>query len=549
MWPHSGSIVDKFTQKIKAFSEQVSALYQQANVMAWHNPHHPEDSSLSPSAKRSDWLPVLEELQTALEELRVTEEELRTQNEALVASQAVIEAERQRYQDLFEFAPDGYLVTDINGTIQEANSAATRLLNVEQRFLVGKPLVSFIGEGAEVEARRAFRSALLRFRQGGLVIGLNRNTGVEQVPPQEWEVQLHPRQLEKSAEPEPGSQNQPCFDAALTVAPIRSHAGQSLGLRWLLRDITARKQAEAQVRTLNVELEQRVRDRTAELEAAYKTKDELLLREQAARAISEGAQYAAETANRMKDEFVSILSHELRTPLNAVLGWSQLLRTRTLNEATMTRALETIERNAKLQSQLIKDLLDVSRIIRGKLTLQIADCELAALITAAIDTVRPAAEAKQIDLRTTFDPALGPVAVDPERMQQVVWNLLLNAIKFTPPKGQVAVQVTRQLEPAGVVAQIQVSDTGTGISPEFLPYIFDRFRQGESHSARTYGGLGLGLAIVRHLVELHGGTVEAKSPGKDQGTTFWVKLPQAGVADNASAMDQGRSLSIEHLIN
>ncbi len=527
--------MDKFTQKIKAFSERVSALYKQADGAALDNPHHAKGNSLAPSGERSDWMPaILEELQTALEELRVAEEELRTQNDALLASQEVIEAERQRYHDLFEFAPDGYLVTDINGTIQEANRAAARMFNVEQRFLVGKPLVNFIGGEStevEVEARRAFRSVLLKLCQGDLVIGLNRDAIGMQVTPQEWEVQLYPRQLDKRPETEPGRQTRQCFDAALTVAPIFSHTGKVIALRWLIRDITARKQAEAEVRTLNAELEQRVRDRTAELEAANKVKDELLLREQAARAVSERAQRAAEAANRMKDEFLAILSHELRTPLNAMLGWSQLLRTRTLNEATMARALETIERNAKLQSQLIKDLLDVSRIVRGKLAMRIVPCELAAVVKAAIDTIRPAAEAKRIDLRTNLDPTLGLMAVDPDRLQQVVWNLVSNAIKFTPPGGQVAVQVTRKTEPSGVVAQIQISDTGTGISPEFLPYIFDRFRQGESHSARNHGGLGLGLAIVRHIVELHGGTVEAKSLGKHQGTTFWVKLPQSGVAD------------------
>jgi len=527
--------VDKFTQKIKAFSERVSALYQQADGAALDNSHRAEGNKLVPSGERSDWMPVvLEELQTALEELRVAEEELRTQNDALLASQEVIEAERQRYQDLFEFAPDGYLVTDINGTIQEANRAAARMFNVKQRFLVGKPLINFIGEeGAEVEveARRAFRSALLKLRQGDLGIGLNGDAIGIQVTPEEWEVQLYPRQLDKRPETEPGRQTRQCFDAALTVAPIFSQTGKVIALRWLIRDITARKQAEAEVRTLNAELEQRVRDRTVELEAANRIKDELLLREQSARAVSERAQCAAEAANRMKDEFLAILSHELRTPLNAMLGWSQLLRTRTLNEATMARALETIERNAKLQSQLIKDLLDVSRIVRGKLAMRIVPCELAAVVKAAIDTVRPAAEAKRIDLRTSFDPTLSLVTVDPDRLQQVVWNLLSNAIKFTPPGGQVAVQVTRQAEPSGVVAQIQISDTGTGISPDFLPYIFDRFRQGEGHSARHYGGLGLGLAIVRHIVELHGGTVEAKSLGKHQGTTFWVKLPQSGVVD------------------
>ncbi|PMB14759.1 hypothetical protein CEN48_09020 [Fischerella thermalis CCMEE 5282] len=285
-------------------------------------------------------------------------------------------------------------------------------------------------------------------------------------------------------------------------------------------------------------------------------------------------------ANRMKDEFLAILSHELRSPLNAILGWSQLLRSRKLNETQITKALETIERNAKTQTQLIEDLLDISRIIRGKLSLNVRTCNLIAIIEAALDTVRLAAQAKDIHIRTSFDSKAALVSGDGERLQQVVWNLLSNAIKFTPAGGKVEVVLSLVKEETRIreyrnsesvfdrfsasprlnigasfkassplpklsatmggtpatqwfpstscetaYAQITVKDTGIGISSEFLPYVFDRFRQADSSSTRSHGGLGLGLAIVRHLVEMHGGTVDVTSPGKEQGTTFTVKLP------------------------
>nr|WP_279239893.1 PAS domain-containing sensor histidine kinase [Scytonema sp. UIC 10036] len=226
-------------------------------------------------------------------------------------------------------------------------------------------------------------------------------------------------------------------------------------------------------------------------------------------------------ANRIKDEFLAILSHELRTPLNPILGWAKLLRTRKYDEATTVRALEIIERNAKLQTELIEDLLDVSRILQGKLTLNIGAVDLASAIARAIETVRLAAQANSIKLFTVLEPNVGQVCGDSVRLQQVVWNLLSNAIKFTPSGGQVEVR----LESHGSMAQIQVCDTGTGISPEFLPYVFDYFRQADGTTTRKFGGLGLGLAIVRHIVELHGGTVKAESLGEGQGATFTVTLP------------------------
>ncbi|MEH1988655.1 PAS domain S-box protein [Nostoc sp.] len=255
----------------------------------------------------------------------------------------------------------------------------------------------------------------------------------------------------------------------------------------------------------------------------------LTLAQQCAQAIARAQLYEAEktaraqaeTANRIKDEFLAVLSHELRTPLNPILGWAKLLRTRKFDEATKIRALETIERNAKLQTQLIGDLLDVSRILQGKVSLNLHAVDLKIAIAAALETVRLAAEAKSIQIQTVLSNDIGKVLGDGDRLQQVMWNLLSNAVKFTPTDGLVEVR----LQQVGLDAQIQVIDTGKGINPDFLPYVFDYFRQADAKTTRVFGGLGLGLAIVRHLVELHGGTVQAESLGEGQGATFTVKLP------------------------
>ncbi|QDL10011.1 hybrid sensor histidine kinase/response regulator [Brasilonema octagenarum UFV-E1] len=229
----------------------------------------------------------------------------------------------------------------------------------------------------------------------------------------------------------------------------------------------------------------------------------------------------AQAANRIKDEFLAVLSHELRTPLNPILGWVKLLRSGKLNDNKKEQALETIERNASLQVQLINDLLSVSKILRGKLTLNPIAVNLQTIITKAIESVDLAAQAKSIEILTVFDANLGVVFGDSKRLQQVMWNLLSNAVKFTPSNGQVTVRLKR----VGLYAQVQVIDTGKGIKPEFLPYIFDYFRQQDSGYNRKFGGLGLGLSLVRHLVELHGGTIEAESRGEGKGATFTVRLP------------------------
>jgi PAS domain S-box-containing protein len=260
------------------------------------------------------------------------------------------------------------------------------------------------------------------------------------------------------------------------------------GLGW---DITERKRAEVE------------RERLIEREHAARTE--------------------AEEANRIKDEFLATLSHELRTPLTAMLGWLTILRRESLDKETTKQAIETIERNARAQAKLIEELVDVSRIVGGKLILEMQPTSLLQVIEAAVEVVRPAANAKGVQLGINADSSVGLVLGDPTRLQQIIWNLLSNAVKFTPREGSVQVFLRRE----GSLAEVIVQDTGMGISPEFLPYVFERFRQAESPTTRSHGGLGLGLAIVRHLTELHGGLVSAESPGQGRGATFTVRIPLA----------------------
>jgi signal transduction histidine kinase/ActR/RegA family two-component response regulator len=245
-------------------------------------------------------------------------------------------------------------------------------------------------------------------------------------------------------------------------------------------------------------------------------REALLESERAARA-------EAERIARLKDEFLATVSHELRTPLNAILGWSQLLRKKTVGPAELRKGLDTIERNSRAQAQIIEDLLDMSRIISGKIQLNVKNVNLRSVIEAAIESLLPTVQAKDIRLQTVFDVLPSSITGDPGRLQQVVWNLLSNAIKFTPKGGRVRVS----LEKVNSQVELMVSDTGQGIKSEFLPYVFDRFRQADSSTTRKFGGLGLGLSIVKQLVELHGGSVQATSPGEGQGATFTVMLPLA----------------------
>lgn len=709
--------VNEFSLQIKVWRSQLAGLLEHTQ------------KSTAPKKLLSK---ALEELRIAVEELMVAEEELRQQNDWLENAQRLVEAERYRYQELFEFAPDGYLVTDKNGAIQEANRTAAILLNVSQHLLVGKLLVSFI----PVAEQQSFRFHLSELH------------GKEKL--QEWEVRVKPRKCE-------------LIEVAITMAAVRDRSGNLIAVRWLLRDISerklleleridllareqqARKEAEvARARmtsilesitdafvtidtqwrytyvnsqaekllgksareltglrvwdvfgdTINSQsytlfhqaVEQQVSVRYEEffpifnkwfavrlypspdglsvyfLDITEHKQTEKALRQSEARfrrlvesnifgstvmdflgniteandafllmvgytkedlragklqwidmtprgylsldkqaiaqvkksgscnpyekefickdgrrvpiligmALLEGSvnccicfvldltptkqlekalrQQTAELtqANRTKDEFLAVVSHELRSPLSAILGWVQTLQNGSLNPATTARAIEKIEHSTRIQIQLVENLLDISQIITGKLQINLVSIGLAPIIEAAIDHVRLAADTKQIQLHSNLDPRVGRVLADPKRLQQIILNLLFNAIKFTPQGGRVEVDLQRiEADEADKAnkkatsssssslpalhclnyARITVTDTGIGINPEFLPFVFERFRQADSTMTRSYGGMGLGLAIVRHLVEMHGGTIRVASAGKGLGTTFTVELP------------------------
>ena len=302
------------------------------------------------------------------------------------------------------------------------------------------------------------------------------------------------------------------------AVPVRSRSGAVIGGLFFGHSQTGMFTERAERLVVGVAAQAGIAIDNARLYEAAQTaaveREALLESERAARS-------TAERMSELKDEFLATLSHELRTPLNAILGWSQVLQNAPKDELDTRQGLEAIERNARVQTQLIDDLLDMSRITSGKLRLDVQPLQPVSFVEAAVETVTPAADAKGIRLERMLDPAAGPISGDPGRLQQVVWNLLSNAIKFTPKDGRVQVL----LERVNSHIEISVADTGVGIKPEFIPHLFERFRQGDASTTRKYGGLGLGLSIVKNLVELHGGTVRVKSAGQDQGTTVTVYLP------------------------
>lgn len=305
---------------------------------------------------------------------------------------------------------------------------------------------------------------------------------------------------------------------AVRISPL-SHEGGVIGTLTIIEDVTERV------------------GREAELQSQIEARTRLLASEKLARS-------EAERANRLKDEFLATISHELRNPLNAIMGWAHMMRLGKLNPANAERAVETIYRNAKSQAQLVADLLDVSRIISGKLRLDVRTVDLISIVNAAIDSVRPAVEAKGIRLQTMSDPEAGPISGDADRLQQIVWNLLTNAVKFTPKGGSIQVNVQR----VDSHAEIVVSDSGVGISKEFLPYVFDRFRQADASTTRIHGGLGLGLSIVRQLVDLHGGSVSVHSEGEGKGATFKITLPFVGVVNEQKEAEPAQPVASDEVI-
>ncbi len=387
---------------------------------------------------------------------------------------------------------DAVIATDIDGLINFINPTAEALTGWSKADATNKPLVEVFNVVNET-TRQPVDNPVTKVLRAGAIVGLANHTVL----------------LSKDGK------EIPIDDSG---APIRLPGGPIIGVVLVFRDIAGRKQAEKE----RAELLAREQTARKDAEQAYSLSAELLIREQAARK-------QAEEASRMKDEFLATVSHELRTPLNAILGWSVILRRNPADTKTAAQAIESIERNARAQTQLIEDLLDVSRIITGRMRLDVQPVEMPVIIQTAVDAIRPAADAKEISLQVIVDSGVGPVSCDPGRLQQIVWNLLSNAVKFTPQGGRVEVR----LEQINSYVEITVSDTGKGISQEFLPYVFDRFRQADSSYNRIHGGLGLGLAIVRQLVELHGGTVEAGSVGEGQGATFRVKLPVATGRDVA----------------
>jgi PAS domain S-box-containing protein len=391
-------------------------------------------------------------LQSAYEELQISEEELRVQNEELLQIRHTADAERQRYLDLFTFAPDAYVVTDLAGIIREANLAAERLLGSPRDLLLDTPLSRFFLAGFHTETRAQIRAL------------------ASQEAPAQWEMRLGP-----ADEPR---------DAAVTVAAVRDRGGSSTGLRWLIRDVTGRKRAEAELR---------------------KARDE------------------AEAANRAKDQFLATLSHELRTPLSPVLLLASTLAGDAGVPAGVRRQLDVIQRNVELEARLIDDLLDLTRIARGKLDLrmEVTDARKVLEHTIEIACERETASGR---LRVVTELAAEDhrLWADPSRLTQVLWNLLNNAVKFTPVDGTVTVRSWS--EPDRLV--LQVSDTGVGIDPDLLPHIFEAFEQGRIRSPRRTGGLGLGLAIGRAIAEMHGGTLTAASEGRGRGATFTLSLPR-----------------------
>jgi PAS domain S-box-containing protein len=368
-----------------------------------------------------------------------------------------LRASEERYRRLVETAHEGIWTLDAGGRTTYVNWRMAELLGYAPEEMIGRVHTDFMSEQDRPKGEVEMESR----RQGTAAV---------------WDQRYRRKD---------GSE----LWTVASCNTLYDAEGKFAGALGMFTDITGRKRVEAE-------------------------RQALLDSERAARA-------EAERASTMKDEFLATLSHELRTPLNAILGWAQILARGTRDAEDLADGLRTIERNARAQTQIIEDLLDMSRIISGKVRLDVQRVDLAGVVREAVATAKPSAEAKGIRLQAVLDPRAGPVSGDPARLQQVMWNLLTNAVKFTPKGGRVQVL----LERVNSHFEVSVSDTGEGIKPEFLPHVFDRFRQADATTTRRHGGLGLGLSIVKQLVELHGGSVRVVSAGLGHGTTFTLSLP------------------------
>lgn len=439
-----------FNQNIEEFVQKVDKVQTHADTLQ----HRVAQPTSQPPEEMM--LEALAELQTSLEELRVAEEELKQQHEELAFARAIAEAERQRYRDLFEFAPDGYLVTDHLGDITEANRAAANLFNVPQEYLISKPLINFI----PFEERRNFRAKLNQLLQTDWM--------------EEWELRIKPRVGET-------------FDAAVTVSTVQNWQGKQTGWRWLVRDITARKQAEEKIRSIQLQ--------------------NLQLQE----------------ASKLKSHFLAIMSHELRSPMNAIIGFSQLLlrqNSQHLNK-NQENMVERILNSGRHLLTLIDEILDFSKLEVGCLKLKLEGLNLAQLVTATVDEMRSLVEQKNLKLQVNINLQNPFIINDSTRLRQVLINLLSNAIKFTDA-GSVQVDV-REL-PGNKIA-IALKDTGIGIAQSDIEQIFREFYQLNQTLTRQHGGTGLGLAITNRLVCMMQGKITVESEvGK--GSTFCVELPR-----------------------
>lgn len=460
-----------FEETVREFSVAVAESKTRAATREYNQPS--ADLTQDPAALRE----AIEELRAHQEELAVADEEIRSQLAELAATTEAAHAERDRYCELFDAAPDAYFLTDTKAVVRDVNAATVAALGIGASYLRGKPLVALVDAGDV----REFRDAVERLRSEATV---------------EIEVRLKPRN------------GGPRWHG---LAARRVE--QDTAILWIARDVHDRRLLSERLTQSNNGLEALASARLLELERANRDKEEILRRERRLR-------IEHEAANAAKDRFLAVLSHDLRAPLNAVIGWTQLMRREKLGQDARDRALATIERNAAAQLRLVEELLDISRLTSESPQLERTSLDLGEIVRRAVETVTPAAEERGLELTADVpgEPLL--LAGDRRRLEQVMTNLLSNAMKFTPSGGRISLAVTQD----GARARVTVTDTGAGIERELQGRIFDAFRQVGDYTT-AHRGFGLGLYIVRQAVELHGGTVTATSEGLGRGSTFTVVLP------------------------